>query len=256
MLGPAGIVLALIGAKTLGGCSPTTGVLAGRAFLSVSVTDGGAARQLVAGTRIRLGFDEETVTISAGCNSLGGQYTIDGTQLVLGNTFTTEMGCAPDLMAQDGWLSTFLGSKPTIVLIGSDLTLSGGSTVIKLVDRKVAEPDVALTAAPWQVESIIAGDAVSSVPDGATATLRFNDDGTVTVDDGCNQGNAHWQAVGGGLEISELVLIKKACDGLAAALEAAVTGVLRGGTISAAIDADVLTLQAGAAGLQLRAVRA
>lgn len=256
MLGAAWLVLALVCAIALGGCAPTTGSLAGRTFLSVSVTEGGAVRQLVAGTRIRLGFDAQAVSISGGCNAMGGQYSIEGGQLIVGSMFSTEMGCDQDRMAQDAWLSTFLGSKPTIVLIGSDLTLSGGSTVIKLLDRKVAEPDVAITAAPWQVESIISGDAVSSVPGGAIATLRFGEDGMVTVDDGCNQGNATWKAVGGGIEVGALVMTKKACDGPAGALEAAVFGVLRAGTISAGIDADVLTLQAGPAGLQLRAVRA
>jgi heat shock protein HslJ len=165
----------------------------------------------------------------------------------------TEMGCDPDRMTQDTWLVQLLGSKPTASLAGDELTLTSGLIVVRLLDRRVVEPDVALTGHPWSVESIIAGEAVASVPQGASATLTFNGDGTLTVDDGCNQGSARWSAVAGGIEVSDLVLTKKACEGAGGQLEAAVVGLLRAGTTTAKIDSNVLTLQAGGNGLQLRA---
>lgn len=56
-----------------------------------------------------------------------------------------------------------------------------------------------------------------------------------------------------GIDVSDLVLTKKACEGTGGQLEAAVVGVLRAGTIAAAIESNVLALRAGGNGLQLRA---
>jgi heat shock protein HslJ len=165
----------------------------------------------------------------------------------------TDMACDPDRMTQDIWLAQLLESKPAVRLNGDELILESGWIVVRLLDRRVVEPDVALSGHVWTVVSIVDGDAVSSVPAGATATLTFNGDGTLDVNDGCNQGSARWIAAAGGIEVSDLVLTKKACDGPGGQLESAVVSVLRAGTIAAAIDADVLTLQAGGKGLQLRA---
>jgi heat shock protein HslJ len=156
-------------------------------------------------------------------------------------------------MAQDDWLVTLLGSKPAVRLSGDELTLESGTIVVRLLDRKVVEPDAALTGHPWTVVSIIAGDAVSSVPGGAVATVSFNADGTLTVNAGCNQGGATWTAVGTGIEVSALLLTKKACQGAGGQLESLVVGVLGAGSIAAAIDGNLLTLQAAGDGLQLRA---
>jgi heat shock protein HslJ len=227
--------------------------LAGRSFLSVAVTDGGAARPLANGTRVRLDFRATDLGASAGCNSMGGTYRLDNGRLSFEGGAMTEMACDPDRMTQDTWLANLLASKPAVRLTGDELTLESGSIVVRLLDRRVVEPDVALTGQAWTVVSIIDGDAVSSVPANATATLTFNADGTLDVNDGCNQGGARWSAVGAGIAVSNLVLTKKACEAAAGALEAAVVGVLRAETIAAAIESNLLTLRAGGKGLQLRA---
>jgi heat shock protein HslJ len=250
------IATALALASFLGsavGCAASAPQLAGRAFLSVAVTDGGAARPLVAGTRIRLDFRDSDLGASAGCNSIGGTYRMEAGRLVFEGGSMTEMGCDQDRDAQDQWLVQLLGSRPSVRLVADELTLESGSIIVRLLDRKIVEPDVALTGPTWTVVSIITGAAVSSAPQGATATLVFKDGGTLTVDAGCNQGEARWKAVTSGIEVADLILTKKACEGPGGQLESAVVSVLRGGSIAAAIEGDLLTLQAGAQGLQLRA---
>ena len=227
--------------------------LADRDFLSTRVTDGGAPRPLVDGTRIRLHFGATDLAISAGCNSIGGTYRIDGGQLVFDGGAMTEMGCDDARHAQDDWLVTFLASRPAARLTGNDLVLESGSVVVTLLDREVAEPDANIAGPTWTVESIINGDAVSSIPNGAKATLVFKADGSLEVFAGCNQGGSTWKAVAGGIEIGDIMLTKKGCAGAEAALESAVLAVIESDTIAAAIDGSVLTLQAGASGLQLRA---
>ena len=164
----------------------------------------------------------------------------------------TEMGCDPEREAQDQWLSGFLASKPAIALVANDLTLTSGATVVRLLDREVAEPDANIVGPTWTVVSIIDGDAVSSVPDGAVATLQFAADGSVLVNTGCNQGQGRWSNAGGGITFSEVILTKKACSGVEGQLEGAMLPIL-GGKADASIDASMLTLQSGAAGLQLQA---
>ena len=248
--GTALFLLMAIGA----GCTGTgTSQLASRAFLSVAVTNGGADRPLVAGTRIRLDFRGNELGASAGCNSIGGTWSVQGDRLVFDGAGMTEMGCDADRHAQDDWLVELLSSRPTMRLSGNELTLESGTVVVRLLDREVVEPDLALVGPTWTVESIITGDAVLSLPGGATASLVFKADGTLDIEAGCNRGGSTWSAVGGGLEIGAIGLTKMACEGPGGQLEAAVLAVLEAGTIGASIDASVLTLRAGANGLQLRA---
>jgi heat shock protein HslJ len=235
------------------GCAAAAPALADRVFLSVAVTDEGAARPLVAGTRIRLDFRGSDLGASAGCNSIGGTYRIENGRLVFEGGAMTEMACDPDRDTQDQWLIQLLGSTPTIRSTGDELVLESGSVVVRLLDRRVVEPDVALTGRVWTVESIMEGDTVSSVPAGVAATLTFNADGTLDLAAGCNQGGGRWVAAGAGIRVTDLVLTKKGCDGAAGHLESAVMAVLDAETIAASIEANLLTLQATGSGLQLRA---
>ena len=234
-------------------CNAAAPQLTDRAFLSVAVTDGGAARPLVPGTRIRLDFKGSELGANAGCNSIGGTYRIEGGKLILDAAGMTEMGCDQPRHDQDDWLIEFLSSDPTFRLAGDELILESGTVVVRLFDRKIVEPDQALVGPTWTVDSIISGDAVASLPQGATATIVFNADGTLTLDAGCNQGGGRWAAVAGGLEFSDLILTKKACEGPGGQLEAAVMSVLGAGSVTAQIEAKGLLLRAGANGLGLRA---
>jgi heat shock protein HslJ len=247
------IAIGLAAALAAAACAAAPAQLAGKEFVSVAVTDAGAPRPLVPNTVIRLGFSGTNISADAGCNHMRGAFRIEDGRLFVNDLFTTEMGCDPDLMAQDAWLAGLLGSAPTATLAGSDLRLEAGPVVITLRDREVVEPDAQLVGPTWTLESIITGDAVSSVPLGVEATLVFKDDGTVEVNAGCNHGSGTWEAVAGGLEVGPLMLTKMACEKDGATVEGAVLGVLGAGTIEATIDSTVLTLQAGGQGLQYRA---
>ena len=55
----------------------------------------------------------------AGCNGYGGDYTISGEGLVIGDVFHTEMACEPDLMAQE---AAFLDAISRVSMIIFDAT--------------------------------------------------------------------------------------------------------------------------------------
>src|SRR5919107_5458286 len=151
-----------------------------------------------------------------------GASRVAGGRLRFETAATTAMGCDAARHAQDEWLSTFLASGPVVTLAGSDLSLETEAVVVRLVDREVAEPDLNLVGPTWTVESIIEGGTASSVPQGLTATLELRPDGTFTVDAGCNRGGGSWKLQGAGVEFTDIILTKMACDRPRGELEAAV----------------------------------
>jgi heat shock protein HslJ len=234
--------------------APGTGQLDGRRFLSTKVTTAGAERPLVAGTRIEVAFHERaTVSVTAGCNTMAGTYRLDGAVLQVLDPGMTAMGCDPERHTQDDWIFQFLGAKPTMTLAGNDLVLTGGDTIIQLVDRKVAQPDQPLVGPVWRLDSIIAGDTVSSVPAGVQATIQFAADGSATIHPGCNQGNARYAVNGDRIAFNEIVTTKMACGPPVGDVENGVLQVLRSNDLTYAIEAKSLTIGGGGIGLVFRA---
>jgi heat shock protein HslJ len=229
----------------------------GRTFLSTSVTENGQPKQLVAGTRITLNFfaDGHRLGAQAGCNHMGGPASFEGGRLVVNDMATTEMGCDPPRHAQDEWLARFLTSKPTWDRSGSTLTLDNGTVRIVLEDREVADPDRPLRGTKWVVDTIVDGDAASSVPAGVEAFVTFEDDKRFRGNTGCNGmgGNSVVNEAKSTITFSEVITTKMACDDDRMRVERAVLDTLDG-DVAYQIDADVLRLDGpGGHGLRLRA---
>lgn len=241
-----------IAGLALAGCSAVGGQLSvdGRQFLSVPVADNNAPPPLVPGTTIRISFTNGSLSVQAGCNTMGGAYRIDGGKLIVDGAGMTEMACDEPRMAQDDWLFAFIGSRPDIRLSGSDLVLVGATTTITMLDREVAEPDLELVGPTWTLTSIITGDSVSSVPQGVTATLKFAADGRVELHPGCNTGGARVAVDGDTLRFIDIVTTKMACTGAGAQVEQELLALLSADAVRFSIDASVLTLQVGDHGLQ------
>lgn len=105
----------------------------GRTFLSTGVTVGGADRALVAGSVIRLAFADGGLTVSANCNTMSGKVRFDGSRMTLPDGLAmTEMGCSPELMAQDRWLASLLTAGSAVTLRDQRLVLVSGSTEIAM----------------------------------------------------------------------------------------------------------------------------
>ena len=92
---------------------------------------------LVPGSSIELRFEADSLSANAGCNTLFGRASIDGDELVAPTLASTRKACDDDLMQQDAWLSSFLGSRPTMEVLDQDLWLSqGDDTVVHLVQQQ------------------------------------------------------------------------------------------------------------------------
>jgi Heat shock protein len=250
---PLLLAVAAAGAVILAACSSVASPgapaldLAGRTFLSTDAQ----GLTLVPGTRVALTFKEDgSLGAGAGCNSMGGAYTIDGDRLTTGPMMTTEMGCDAARMTQDQWLAAFLANVK-ISLAGDTLTLDDGTVLLTLVDKRLATPNKPIEGTTWVVDGIVTGEAVSSVPDGATGSVRIAD-GTIDVQTGCNAGGGPVTIAADTLTFGPLIFTNMACVPATSAVEAAMRAVLTG-TVKYTIDADTLTLDAGANGLILRA---
>lgn len=223
----------------------TTGPsLDGRTFLATTST----GFDIVDGTTVRIEFADGLLRASAGCNILGGSYTLDVDVLrVEGGLDMTEMGCDEALMTQDSRLADLLSSSPTVALDGDTLTITSSAASITFVDREVADPDRPLEGTMWTLTTVVDGESASSLPSDAVSTIQLVD-GRLLVATGCNTGSAAAAVEGDTLVLGPLALTKMACDDARMQLESAVVAVLAG-TVEVAIEAGTLTLTSGDRGL-------
>lgn len=219
--------------------------LVGVTFLLTSST----GFQPVAGTTVRLSFQERELALSAGCNHLGGPYDIRDQRLIVDGLAATEIGCEADLHAQDEWLAEFITGRPRITRDGDQLTLTGATATLTLLDREVADPDQALAGAPWTIDSIIMDGAVGNYPSPRDPTLTFRADGSFEIDTTCNTGTGKYAVSRETLTLSDVEYTLQACSGPAAFVEAHVQKVIADGTMKFAIEARRLTIERGSVGV-------
>jgi heat shock protein HslJ len=232
--------------STAGGTSGSPVSLNGHTYLSTRIQ--GAV--LVPGTQVRLAFADGNLSASAGCNIMGGAYSVDGDRLTTTQLSMTEMGCDEQRSRQDEWLASFLGGV-TMSLEGDTLILSDGTIKLTLLDEEVATPDQPLEGTLWILDGIVSGDAVSSVPAGVIASIQISG-GRADVNAGCNRGGGSVEVTPDQLTFGPMMMTKMACEAGPSSVESAVVTVLSG-TVAYSIDAGTLTIEAGDAGLIFRA---
>lgn len=201
----------------------------------------------VAGSTVRLEFAEGQVTVGGGCNTLFADQAFDGTAVTIREFGGTAKGCDQQLMEQDERLMTVLPGRWKVV--GSELlVLSGDGKEMELTP--IVETDQPLAGTTWKLTSILDGDTASSAPQGVTATVTFDEEGTIGVMDGCNTGGGDVEIADSTLTIGQLMSTQMACSEPGKQrTQAAYSQVLQG-TVEYTIDGDTLTLTKGNAGLE------
>ena len=169
-----GLVLGACGSDDEGGLATQ---IEDREFWSTRVVEDDVERRLVDGTRIRLRFDDgDRVGASAGCNSMGGVYSLNGARLDVTDLAMTEMGCDPERHEQDNFVASLLGSSPTIVIGDTELVLSNDRVTVTFVDESIANPDQQIVGTRWVVSGFIDADVAMSFAIDAPAELTFSDE--------------------------------------------------------------------------------
>lgn len=216
------------GTTAAAGAAVSAADLDGRSFVSTAV----GGRELVAGTEVTIRFEQGTLGVSAGCNSLGGAYVIeDGTLRWNAAPAMTMIGCEPPLQRQDDWLLAFLSDGATIEApTARTLALEHDGVTIELAEGASAAQPPPIAGTAWTLTTISdSNGTAASVPAGVEPpTLRIVG-GQAQVFAGCNSGSARVQVRDDGFAVfGPLKLTRKACERAAMAVEREVTSVLAG----------------------------
>ena len=182
--------LALAVAAILAACSvrarrpaPRPPTLDGHTYLSTAIE--GAI--LVPGTQVRLTFADGNLNATAGCNTMGGTYSIDG-EPARDHPAVHDRDGLRRRPPAPGRVARAVPGRGHVRRSEADtLTLTDGTIRLTLLDKEVATPDQPLEGTSWVLDGIVSGDAVSSVPAGVTAAIQIAA-GRVEVNAGCNTG--------------------------------------------------------------------
>jgi len=229
--------------------------------------ENGTMTPVISGTNVTLAFDADgRLGGSAGCNSYGAGYTVDGVNLTIEPPIRTEMYCSepPGLMDQEDRYLALLTEAASYRVervtadggrLSLDATISSRTENDRLVltDANGTEilafepvawtPDLPLVGTDWVLDSYsTGGDAVSSVLNGTTIAAKFSADGNVGGNAGCNLYGGDYTLDGENLTVSSLFSTLMYCEtpGIMEQ-EGAYLGLLANAT-SFRVEGDRLTL--------------
>jgi len=189
---------------------------------------------------------------TAACNSYSGALANDG-DVVFGDFAVTEMACDPPAaMELEGVYLGALGTITTAELDGDTLVLTSETAELRFGEEEpMADADLVDT--DWMLESLVDGDAVSSVIADMEIDLLLEGGGAISGTDGCNRFNGTYTLDGDSLEVGPLAQTRMACSEEINAQAALIVSVLSQPT-TVTISGDSLELTAAdGSGLVYRA---
>ena len=134
---------------------------------------------------ITLRISGNEVSGRAACNHYSGTVDIHEGRWSTGTMAVTQMACEPpEAMELERIFLEALGRAERHRVDGGVLVLEGAG--VELVFDLVASPEAAaVDSAPWVLEGLVTGAAISSAVEGGT--LVFDTDGTLRVSTGCRE---------------------------------------------------------------------
>ncbi len=220
----------------------TGGNFVGRTYIAVGVTQNGAAKQIVPGTQLTLTFTEDGIAASAGCNSMfSSEAGIEDSVLRVESLGSTEMACDPAVMEQERWWGEFLTSDPGAAVGDRSLTLTTPTTTVDMIAEETVE-DLPLTGTAWTLDTLVTGDAASSVPAGGESTLSLTGQSmTITVGT-CRSTTLPVTLTQTTIDYDPAALAAGACTGDAVSVDSAVLAVYGDGSVGFRIDGTRLEI--------------
>ena len=219
---------------------------AGRSYASTSVE----GAELVEGTTIDVGFEGETMSVNAGCNTTFGPFEVDGTTIAwTSEPGATMMMCDPDLLEQDRWVTEFFQAGADATIEGDAMTLQAGGVTIELATDT---PDdlSSLLGRTWTAIGTVSDGSVSRLPvDTRRPRLDVGADGLSRLFTGCRSGRVTVQVDETALVFSNVTLQRGRCTGPARQTERAVLALLDGASDSAELHDHLLVVTQGGEGL-------
>jgi heat shock protein HslJ len=205
--------------------------------LASGVVDG-APFPIVADAPITFAVTGTQVGGRSACNHYGGEIVFENGQVKLRSTGMTQMACPDPIMAAEAAFHAALARITGATRDGDRLVLSGPGVELTF-DRLPPVPVAEMVGTDWVLESLVLGDAVSSVA-GERATLRLDAGGTFKGSTGCRTFSGKWVLANGGVTPTDLGMDQTECPAALADQDSQVVGVLEG--FRAAVDGQQLTL--------------
>jgi heat shock protein HslJ len=81
----------------------------------------------------RVAFEQTRFTASAGCNTIGGDYRLEGGRMIAGSVVATTMACAGPIMSQEMAVTALLAGAPQIERQGQRLRLASAGHSLEAV---------------------------------------------------------------------------------------------------------------------------
>jgi heat shock protein HslJ len=186
--------------------------------------------------RVTLNFTGDEVGGQA-CNHYGGRYELgqDGS-ITFSAMAMTEMACAEPMMTAEAAYHAALAAVRHADRQGDLLTLTGRGAEL-VFELLPPVPDAEVRGTRWVLESLIHGDAVSSVQ--GDAWLLLDEDGSLTGSTGCRELSGSYVVSGDQLVPTDL-RAEGECTARLEAQDRHVIEVLEG--FMATVEGDQLTL--------------
>ncbi len=169
----------------------------------------------VEGANAELTFNADgTVSGSSGCNSLNGDYSVEGDQVTFGAIVSTRMACDGAIMAQEAAVLNVLTGTASYKVEGDLLTITKDSNVLVLTRgvESTGEPEGSDLLGAWNLTSYGTTEAQSPALADVEAGLTFNEDGTLTGTSGCNQFSGTYKVDGNEIAFNEIASTLMLCD--------------------------------------------
>jgi heat shock protein HslJ len=156
-------------------------------------------------TTVTLSFEDEAQLVgSAGCNSYGGSYELDGRSITIGPLVSTRMACLNDgIMEQETAFLQALESGHSLSLIEDTLTIVYDEGELHFVPQEAPEA-LPLEGIEWRLQTAVAShdDMISALPVPAELEVTLLlEDGQLGGFNGCNSYGGSYTLEDGELHI-------------------------------------------------------
>ena len=190
----------------VGSASAQSNALTGKVWLGTALL----GKAPVPGTDLTSEFTSAgNVSGSAGCNHYSAKFTQSGSAIRISSIASTQMACAPKIMAQESVFLKALASARSYSVSGGKLTLEA-SGVQALLTFEVQSQHLAGTS--WKVMAYNNGkQGVESVIAASKLTAAFAKDGNLTGFAGCNNYAATYTGTPPKISIAKVSSTRKEC---------------------------------------------
>lgn len=125
-------VLFFVPACSSMGSAPTEVDITGDWMLESGTVDGEPIPQ-IDGSPVTLNVTGTDLGGTSGCNSYGGQFTLDGSAISIGDLVSTLMACSPEVMAVEVPFTHALSRVDTVAIERGDLVMTGPGIELRFV---------------------------------------------------------------------------------------------------------------------------